>query len=513
MKKYKRTIVVGFDAGTWDVLKPLAKEGKMPNVAKLLKEGASGDLRSTIPPYTGPAWAAFATGCNPGKTGVFDFTKLDPTTYEPYPVSGEDFKKKTYYEHLSDHGKRVIMVNFPMAFPEQKANGILIGGFLRPSLEDAVSPRSALDTYDKEFHNYKLYPIKTLGIKDVLKQIRELGELERNRFELARAMFKREKWDHFFVLFSGSDWIAHKAYGYFAQEGENEFKKDFIEFFSQLDSHLGFFMDNLKSEDLLLLISDHGAGTWDRIFFADRWLMDENYAGEADISERPAEFGGMSKEKAAKQSKLAPFIVKQWLKIKGTFLGKLLIPLKILVKPILTSKRLHGGTDKEFVATVNRKTSQAFFKSPVSESIYINDEVRFANGRVISKDVDKLRKEISFKLAQLKDPETGEKVFTAVYKSEDIYRGPHVTAAPDIILRPRPGLCMYHGTENLWGTPEEGVGGHREVGIFAAYGKGVREGYKMKEASLLDVAPTILYAMGVNPLEDQDGEALKKVFS
>ena len=68
-----KSLIIGLDGATWNVIKPLAEEGKLPTFKKLMEEGVWGNLESTVPPVTGPAWVSFATGRNPGKTGVFDF--------------------------------------------------------------------------------------------------------------------------------------------------------------------------------------------------------------------------------------------------------------------------------------------------------------------------------------------------------------------------------------------------------------------------------------------------------
>lgn len=67
-----RLLVIGLDGATFRVIKPLCNEGELPNLSKLLASGTHGILESTFPPVTGPAWAALATGKNPGKTGIFD---------------------------------------------------------------------------------------------------------------------------------------------------------------------------------------------------------------------------------------------------------------------------------------------------------------------------------------------------------------------------------------------------------------------------------------------------------
>ena len=45
----KRTLIIGLDGATWDVIKPLAEEGKLSTFKRLMEDGVWGDLESTIP--------------------------------------------------------------------------------------------------------------------------------------------------------------------------------------------------------------------------------------------------------------------------------------------------------------------------------------------------------------------------------------------------------------------------------------------------------------------------------
>ena len=77
MTKKPKLIVLGLDGGTWNVIKPLIKQGKLPTIAKLMENGTYGDLESSTPYYTFPAWKCYSTGKNPGKLGVYSFIDLD----------------------------------------------------------------------------------------------------------------------------------------------------------------------------------------------------------------------------------------------------------------------------------------------------------------------------------------------------------------------------------------------------------------------------------------------------
>ena len=155
----------------------------------------------------------------------------------------------------------------------------------------------------------------------------------------------------------------------------------------------------------------------------------------------------------------------------------------------------------------------------------INLKGREPQGTVELEDYDQLREQIVSRLFRLVDPDTGEKVVHSVYKREELYRGRHLEKAADLIVRWSDG--GYHSVQRF-GTKEESVFGdllsfhltnlefsgcHRMDGIFAAKGKNIRNGTKIEGAQIIDVAPTILYLLGLPVPEDMDGEVLRDIFS
>ena len=72
MSKAKRVVIIGWDcAPPQFVLGPWLEE--MPNLKALVAEGAAGELESTNPPITVPAWTCMMTSLNPGQLGFFGF--------------------------------------------------------------------------------------------------------------------------------------------------------------------------------------------------------------------------------------------------------------------------------------------------------------------------------------------------------------------------------------------------------------------------------------------------------
>src|SRR5205807_4562916 len=81
-ERMNRVCIIGWDGATFDLLSPWVKQGRLPNLARVMASGAHGPLRSTIPPWSFQAWSSFLTGKNLGKHGIYDFFRTPLGTYD-----------------------------------------------------------------------------------------------------------------------------------------------------------------------------------------------------------------------------------------------------------------------------------------------------------------------------------------------------------------------------------------------------------------------------------------------
>lgn len=139
-----QTVIIGLDGATYDMLDHLVAEGVMPNLGRIMAEGARGILASTIHPLTPPAWATLMTGRSPGNHGVFDFIRVDREGSKPsYTLAtSADVKVPTIWQIASAAGKRATTLNYPVMFPAKPIDGVVIPGYVPWSyLGRAIHPR------------------------------------------------------------------------------------------------------------------------------------------------------------------------------------------------------------------------------------------------------------------------------------------------------------------------------------------------------------------------------------
>jgi predicted AlkP superfamily phosphohydrolase/phosphomutase len=121
------------------------------------------------------------------------------------------------------------------------------------------------------------------------------------------------------------------------------------------------------------------------------------------------------------------------------------------------------------------------------------------------------------RLSEMADPSTGEPIELDVYRRDELYAGEHVDLLPDVVFLPRDLKRMpfgeyEFGSNKLVGPSWSISGTHRMNGIVGLWGPGVRAGYKLRNAQIVDLAPTILALLDVEIPNTMDGRVLSEAF-
>jgi predicted AlkP superfamily phosphohydrolase/phosphomutase len=122
-------------------------------------------------------------------------------------------------------------------------------------------------------------------------------------------------------------------------------------------------------------------------------------------------------------------------------------------------------------------------------------------------------------LTDLEDPQTGEKIIKQVYRKEDIYSGPHLAGAPDVVALESEGYLFLNwvkreGSPVVQHVPVRSFfSGHHQVdGIIFISGEGIKKAHEIQEAEIIDIAPTILSMLGLPVGSDMDGRPITDSF-
>lgn len=517
MKEVRKVICIGFDGATFDLIKPWVSEGKLPNIRKIMKEGVWGELESVIPPVSAPAWTSFMTGKNPGKHGIFGFKKEKVGAYEEVFVNRRLIKSKTLWKCLSNNGKKVIIINVPLTYPPEEVNGLLVSGMDTPSTKSPFTyPPQLKEEINKITHgkyvihqHFGGYLINKRRKKKALEEIISVIDM---RAYVAEHLIQKYPWDFFMLKFDNPDQVQH----YFWKDMNIEdgvFKDAIFKIYQQLDYILGKFMKYLDENTTLIVISDHGAGPVNgKRIYINEWLRRKGLLVVKDFCENKRKsFLNRLKKSGIKYLEKIYFMASKIISFR--IRDKFGIPLPI-IKPVLRS----------FMSQVNINWSKtkAYFGGNLN-AVYINLEGQKLNGIVKpGKEYKQVREEIINSLKLLIDPDDGQPVFEHVYRKEEIYNGPFLDEAPDILVIPRNFSDYTMGKELLTDdkkpiiayrpSPRGVTGNHRLKGIFLSLGRNIRRGEQIKGARIIDLFPTIYHIFGLQIPADVDGRTLDSIF-
>ncbi len=155
--RVKKVIFLGFDGLDPAITEKLMAEGRLPNFARLRDEGSYRRLRTTFPALSPVAWSTFATGVNPAKHNIFDFLNRDLRTLAPelssakvwpgkHPTVEMRRKSEPFWKILGRHAVKSTILRVPVTFPPESFNGLELSAMCTPDLLGTQGTHSIFTT-------------------------------------------------------------------------------------------------------------------------------------------------------------------------------------------------------------------------------------------------------------------------------------------------------------------------------------------------------------------------------
>lgn len=511
----EKFVLIGIDGATFDVIDPLLHGGKLPHLARVINRGCRAKLESLIIPTSPLSWSSIVTGKNPGKHGIFHFTEKIPGDYNIRFLNASARRCQALWQLLSKYHKRVIVVNVPITYPPDRILGCMVSGFDAPDEQsDYTYPPELADAIREWIGSYTIdLRLRSSVTKGKRSQILHDARLmEEKKAAVTCKLMQREDWDFLMVVFNITDRIQHWFWQYMDDSHPNYnraeaevFGDAVFQSYQIVDGLIGKVLDVAPDDARVMVMSDHGFGpASNKAFYLNHWLAKHGFLSYRHHSRR---FGTSSDNIVHKaRAHLVKWLPRQW---KGTL--KRHFPN---LKSGLVSYLSFSGIDWSRTKA---------FSSEVENFVYINLKGREAEGIVEPGDYEKCRKEIIQALLCVKDPDSGDRIIDEVYTREELYHGPFVERAPDLIFTFADSACRVRPSQEVAGSDGSSLrlrrvenwasGNHRMDGVFTFAGSGIRSGGReLAEQSVLSIAPSVLYAMGVPLPDDMDGEVILEAF-
>ena len=497
-----KLLIIGFDGATFNLIKPWVDEGYLPNLAAIMKGGVHGDLLSTLPPVTSPAWPTFMTGCNPGQHGVFDF--IQPHGDNFTLVNSTRIRQPTIWKRLSDAGYRVGSMNVPVTYPPAKINGFIIGGLLSPKTGQFSEPEDLLSGAQPPCGPYRVAP--NVQYKPGLESefIADLTELIHTRGQWALQLMDEHPLDVLMVHFIAMDVMKHALWRFMDHDHPRHepgpYEHAIRDGYRLVDSYIGRLMEKLPAEASTIVMSDHGFGPLKNmvnlnVFFMEKGLMKLKRDPLTQLKAVAFRWG------------ITPSTAYQWIARFG---------MQNLVARV--SKNTRNNVIGRFLSfdSVDWDRTIAYSMGHVGQ-VYLNLQGREPHGIITADQYKQKRQEVIDVLQDLKDDD-GRPILSRVISGETVYHGPYAAKGPDLHLvldEYNMIACPLFATEGkvISNQIRGDSGCHRSEGIFLAQGPAFKQGLAIPARNIMDLAPTIMHLMGEPVPAVMDGRVLSEIFT
>ncbi len=282
-----RVLVLAFHGFSWNVAEDLLDHGEMPNLAQLRSSGSWGDACAVKPLLTPVVWTSIASAKPSEEHGVMGFA-----------ATSADVRVRRIWDIYAERGWKVGLFGWPVTWPPSPIDGFVVPAVTDPGTDThprelgfirelAMSEKTGRPRAWGRYWRYAFlcvrYGVKLDTLIDAGKTIAmepfRSGPLEPAQLHAKRLLRARLSCDHFvdlrrksspdFAAFSTN--IVHLAQAHFwkyyepqafqgvsANEVER-FGTSVQDAYRAVDGFIGEILGDTAKDDLVVVISDHGA--------------------------------------------------------------------------------------------------------------------------------------------------------------------------------------------------------------------------------------------------------------
>ncbi len=472
-RKKRKVMVFGLDCAPPAVLfetgdeNDLGLKDQLPNLSRLLDEGAYGPLSSSIPCITVPAWTSMLSSKDPGVLGFYGFRNRADHSYNRMNIAtGNAIHEPRVWDLLGEAGRTSVVVGVPQTYPVKPLHGYLISSFLTPNTDRQYTFPNELRYEIDRVLNGEPYDVDVPEFRTEDKDflLRQIQEMTEKRFKVVKYLIQEKRWDFFMFVEIGLDRIHHGMWkfwdpGHLKHERGNRYEDAIPAYYRYLDRELGQILGMLDDDTIVMVVSDHGGQAME---------------------------GGLA--------------INEWLRQEGLL--------------VLKDEPLYEGLVPFEKVEVDWERTTAWGAGGYYGRIFMNVKGREPQGTIPADEYEKTREELKERIEAIPDHE-GRPMDTVAFKPEELYREVR-NVAPDLMvylgnLRWRSvgsfGLPDVYTFENDTGPDDAN---HAQDGVFILWDpRRDRGGRYVDGLQAMDVAPTILETMGVQVPPDMQGSKIE----
>lgn len=488
-------LVVGLDGLEPSLVRRWADD--LPVLRGLWRDGSFGRVRSSDPPLSAPAWPWIFTGKQGGKHGCFGFTKRRTDGYGREPINYTDVHAESLWEVLDAAGVSCGVANVPLTYPPSDLdNGYVVAGWPVPNRVTVSEPPEVLESVEDALgETYRVHPfpvgphLQQVSDRRVLEHITDgLRHHQRAFATLARTTDV----EVFICVFMATDIAGHYL-------GRNH--ELLRELYVEQDRALGELLDACPADVDVIVLSDHGhAAASDWSFHVNEWLCERGYLTKREPS-------GVDTKTHLRRLGLTRENVVRAKRALGVEDVRRYLPqfvFDVLQRTIPPADERSEGFDHEGI-----DWTETTAYSPDQNVVYLNAANTHPDGTVDAGRAESLGRELEAELREVGHPapDRDEALMTEIHHKEEVFEGPFVAEAPDVVLI-ADDMHVTVQTSFTGGTvfARDEWSEHRQFGTLVTAGESFQQVNGVRDRRIVDVFPLVCSLVDVPMPENVDGD-------
>ena len=453
-----RVLMIGLDGASWNVLSPVAKKGGLPVLSSFRTQGVSGVLQSFEPMYSPVIWTSIATGQPPAVHGITSFYARQ-----------EQLRQRRIWDVISEQGGTVGVFRWWITWPPKQVSGFLVPGLL------ARDPSSFPP--DVEYLNRLRLQAKSGADLSMLDLVAYAWRFLRAGMSLdtTRAI----AWDLLVARRSGDPVLQHAA------RRRTELRLNATVFGSLLRRH----------EPDFASFYDNGIDVLAHYY----WKY-----GEPEI------FDDVSPDEVERYGTLIP----DYVELVDATVGQLLSHVSDASTVLVLSDHGVRGDPDSARSRLSPDVAAVLADLDMAQGFYGINLAALTTIESIKAGPEARLEAIAMarnRLETLREVETGLPVFEVEMQTDArlyLRMNPEISPAHHVQVEDRKVALDRWVSQAI-----ERSGTHHLEGVLMGRGPGVLRGQPVRDATVLDIAPTVLYLAGAPVAEDLAGRVLTSLLT
>ncbi len=499
-----RVLVIGLDSADADLLERWSREGHLPVLAGLRKDGLWGRLGTTADVMHVSAWPTLYTGVSPGRHGMYHAYQVRAGMHGVQRTLPEWCSTPPFWKFLDDSGRRCLVMDAFMDYPLEGFGGIQIleYGTWTWFSEPFSTPRRLSKEIARRFGPYPA-PEHTeiIGVPEPIRFRDRLVEAAEVKGEAAAWLLREHEWEMAFITFGEPHGAGHylwhasdPAYPSHPAGGVPGAEHALRDVYAAVDRAIGTLLEVVDDHATVLVVSGDGMGP--------------NHSAAHLMPELLTRLGLLSPAGGSKAGDVDEGVKREGLLLKlrnavpRSFRQSVARCLPRSLNYRLSMKWVNAAIDWEHTRVFCiYNSNEGYFR--------VNLKGREPAGIVSSgHDSRVLLDELAERVKELQNPANGVAAADGVHLVDDVFPGPERQHLPDLVAtwdlearvleEVQSDACGHIRGVAGYETPPFYSGNHRPNAFVLARGARTTAEARLEGGHILDLAPTVLTLLGVD---------------